>query len=94
MLSCVKCCGAAFKNILGKRPNRRVIEGADAVRDGPTMLAITLKGDNQFCVPENRHISIVGTRDDLSDAFEFSQISYDAIVNESIIKVVFWLIDD
>ena len=85
---------STFEQALRKRPYGRIVEGADAVRYGPAVLAISLQGNDQLSVTEHRHVRVVRACDDLTGALQLAKPLDDAVVYEPVIEIILGLVDD
>jgi hypothetical protein len=85
---------AALKQVLGECTDRRIIQRADTIGNRPAMLSIAFERDYQFRIAQHRNVSVVATSDDLSRALELPELLNDAVVDETVVEVVFRLVDD
>ncbi len=94
MLTGVERSRAPFQDILCEGSDRGIIQGSNAIFEWFPVLPVTFKCDDQLGVSEHRHVGVVGTGDHLSNTLELAQVCHNAVIDESIVQIVLWLINN
>lgn len=92
MLACNKCVRSTFKEPFGNSSDRFFVQRTDTAVHRPAICAVPFQGNNQFGVAEYWYIGIVSAHNKLARPLELAYFFDDALVDESVVEVVFGLI--
>jgi len=74
--------------------HRLGVQGTDTIWCRPSMITVANQSDNQLGVTEDGHVCVVRADDDLSLSFQFAQTQHNSVVDETIVQIILWLIND